>query len=334
MSQVARSSKTQQGQLSALYAPIERELEQVEDLLLSELQNRDPYINELVRYGFRLGGKRLRPALLLLAAKAFGSIQRTHIVLAAAVEMIHTATLVHDDILDEATLRRHAQTVNARWNNETSVLLGDYLFTHSFYLASTLESTYACQTIGRATNTVCEGELRQTASRGDFQLDEEEYFQIIAAKTGALCACCCQLGAHYAAADATAEDRMHRYGLHLGIAFQIADDLLDFTGDEQTAGKSLGTDLGKHKPTLALIYALRQMTADQRAEAIAILNGASNGTAGRLSAWLARSGGTAYALEKARQQAQSARQNLGGVPWNDARNALEGLTEFVIERSQ
>src|SRR5436305_2784489 len=158
-------------ELQALYAPVAAELAEVEAVLKAELQSDYPFVAELVRYGCLLGGKRMRPALFLLTAKAAGGpITREHIVLAAVVEMIHTATLVHDDVLDEAHMRRHLVTVNARWDNEASVLLGDFLFTHAFYLASTLDSVIGCRLIGRATNIVCEGELRQKGARGHFQV--------------------------------------------------------------------------------------------------------------------------------------------------------------------
>ena len=152
----------------------------------------------MVRYGCLLRGKRLRSALLLLVAKAAGQVDHAHLVRAAVMEMIHTATLIHDNILDEAGLRRHLDTCNARWDNKPSVLLGYYLFTHAFYLASTLDTTYACRVIGRATNTVCEGELRQVSTCGDFTLSEADYVTIINSKTAELCACAAQLGAHYA----------------------------------------------------------------------------------------------------------------------------------------
>ncbi len=158
--------------LDTLYAPIADELEQVEDILRREMRSRHPFVDELVRYGCLLGGKRLRPALLLLSAKATGEVTPHHLTLAAVVEMIHTATLVHDDVLDEASMRRHLATVNARWDNEASLLLGDFLFSHAFYLASTTESTLACQLIGRSTNIVCEGEIRQKGSCADFELSE------------------------------------------------------------------------------------------------------------------------------------------------------------------
>ena len=171
--------------------------------------------------------------------------------------MIHTATLVHDDVIDHAGLRRHLATVNTRWDNEASVLLGDFLFSHAFYLASTLDSPLACQAIGRATNIVCEGEMRQKGSRAEFSLDEATYLQILDAKTAELCACCCELGAHFSGAQASAIRRLAAYGRNLGIAFQVADDLLDVLGDEATVGKSLGTDFAQQKPTLPVIRALQ-----------------------------------------------------------------------------
>jgi len=250
--------------LASLLAPIEQELASVSQRLQAELRHPDPFIDELAQHSFRLGGKRLRPALLLLTAQAVGEVNDSHRVLAAVVEMIHTATLVHDDVLDEAEIRRHEATINARWNNQTSVLLGDYLFTHAFYLASTLETTYGCRAIGRATNIVCEGELKQTVASGDFELSRETYFQIIESKTAELCACCCRLGSHYSGASGQTTKRLESYGRHLGIAFQIADDLLDLEGEEQLTGKSLGTDLDNRKMTLPLIHLRDQLDYDQQ----------------------------------------------------------------------
>src|SRR5262245_15205496 len=221
--------------LRHLYAPIAVELAEVEALLKAELRSDYPFVDELVRYGCLLGGKRLRPALLLLTAKAIsGRAKREHITLAAVVEMIHTATLVHDDVLDEAQMRRHLATVNARWDNEASVLLGDFLFTHAFYLASTLDNVLGCRLIGRATNIVCEGELRQKGSRGNFLLTEGEYLEIIEAKTAELTAVSCRLGAVYAGSGEKVADEMDGFGRDLGIAFQIIDDLLDVQGEEKT----------------------------------------------------------------------------------------------------
>lgn len=321
-----------QRRMAALYEPIREELARFEEILRAELRNDYPVVDELVKHGFRLGGKRLRPALLLLSAKAVGPVTEEHFVLAAVVEMIHTATLVHDDVLDEATLRRHVDTVNARWGNQTSVLLGDYLFTHAFYLASTLESTFACRTIGRATNTVCEGELRQIDSQGRLSLSEAEYLGIIEAKTAELCACACRLGAHYAGAGAAAEEALSRYGRFLGIAFQIVDDLLDLDGDEATTGKSLGTDLAQQKPTLPLIRLWELSNEAQRGELVAIIERSDHHRREALEPWFENAEALEYARQTADDYAEKARAELGALAPSPARTVLKQLTEFVVQR--
>lgn len=317
-----------------LYAPIATELAAAEDLLRRELSSDDPFVDSLVKHAFHLGGKRLRPALLLLAAKATGTLERDHVVLAAVVEMIHTATLVHDDVLDEAGLRRHRETINARSGNEASVLVGDFLFTHAFYLASSLGTTYACQTIGRATNIVCAGELRQIHSRGNFELTEAEYLSIIEAKTAELCACCCRLGAHYSGASASCADALDRYGRNLGIAFQIADDLLDLVGDEIAMGKSLGTDLAKEKLTLPLIRLLGESTPAQRAEIVELLSSHDRADTTQINVWLERSDALAYAREKARAYAAAARAETRHLPPGRERDVLVALSELVVSRHE
>src|SRR5262249_39735266 len=197
-------------------------------------------------------------------------------VLAAVVEMIHTATLVHDDVLDSATVRRHVATVNAGWGNQTSILLGDYLFTHAFHLSSTIGDVRACRIIGESTNRVCCGELHQVTERGNFDLGEDAYFAIIDGKTAELTSCACRLGALYADSSNEVIEGLARFGRYLGLAFQIADDLLDIVGEERSAGKSLGTDLDQKKLTLPLIYYLAQAAPDEKAKALAILDAAAN----------------------------------------------------------
>ena len=297
------------------------------------MQSDWPFVHELLQYGGKLGGKRLRPALLLLSAQATGTIRPEHVTLATVIEMIHTATLVHDDVLDEADMRRHLATVNARWNNETSVLLGDYLFSQAFYLASTLETTYACQRIGRSTNIVCEGELRQVGSRGDHGLSEQEYFQIIDGKTAELCACACHLGAKYACERADWVDALEHYGRSLGMAFQIADDLLDLLGDESTTGKSLGTDLEKQKPTLPIIHCYRRANAAERRELVSLLETPTASTREQLQTWLDRFEAIPYARRIARRFAEEARGQLEGLPSSAAQGALLEITEFVVARA-
>jgi octaprenyl-diphosphate synthase len=315
-----------------LYAPIATELAAAETLLREELASDDPFVDQLVKHAFRLGGKRLRPALLLLSAKATGKVTRDHVVLAAVVEMIHTATLVHDDVLDEASLRRHRETINARSDNEASVLVGDFLFTHAFYLASSLETTFACQAIGRATNTVCAGELRQINSRGNFDLLETDYLAIIEAKTAELCACCCRLGTHYSGATPQYEEALARFGRNLGIAFQIADDMLDLVGDEVSMGKSLGTDLEKQKPTLPLIRLLAESNAAERSEIIELLTSKNRADAQQINAWLDRGDALRYTRDKARAYAALAQEDALRLPPSPARDVLVALCELVVSR--
>jgi len=312
--------------LRTLYAPIRAELDRVEEILREELRSDHPFVDQLVKHGFRLGGKRMRPALVLLSAKAAGRLNQEHLVLAAAVEMIHTATLIHDDVLDEATLRRHLDTVNARWDNEASILLGDYLFTRSIRMASAVDGPFACRAIGEAAQTMCEGELRQVASRGNYDLDETDYLEIIANKTAALTACCCRLGSHYAGADPQACETLTQFGRYLGIAFQIADDLLDVLGDEVTAGKSLGTDLLKQKPTLPLIRLLSQVDEQDRAKVLAVLERSSNHRREALRSWFDRFDAISYARQKAIYYTERAADLLDSLPETEGRNLLKEMT--------
>lgn len=334
MTPVAADRQETRKYLDLLYAPIREDLARVEQVLKQELRSDYPFVDELVKHGFRLGGKRLRPALVLLAAQACGGVRPAHHTLATVVEMIHTATLVHDDVLDEAAMRRHLETVNARWDNQSSVLLGDFLFSHAFYLAATLETTYACQVIGRATNIVCEGELRQIDSRSKYSLTEAEYLGIIEAKTAELTACSCTLGAHYAGADKNATAAMGRYGRYLGIAFQIVDDLLDLEGDEATTGKSLGTDLEQQKPTLPLIRLLAQSPSDDRRSIMEILTRTGNHRREALQPWFAQTDALGYARARAEEYAAQAREELANLPETPAKSVLEAITHFVVARQQ
>jgi octaprenyl-diphosphate synthase len=333
MSQVRHTDATARQALSRLFAPIASDLALVDRRLQQELRHSDPFIDELAQHSFRIGGKRLRPALLLLTAQAVRGVTSEHHTLAAVVEMVHTATLVHDDVLDEADVRRHLDTVNARWDNNTSVLLGDYLFSHAFYMASTLETTFGCRAIGESTNTVCEGELRQTNSSGNFWLSRDEYLGIIDAKTAELTACCCRLGAHYAGADETTVERLTGYGRKLGMAFQIVDDLLDLEGEEQSTGKSLGTDLAHRKMTLPLIL-LRDQAATADVERLQALYEESDAThSAMLVDWLESSGAFEHARRTAIDFAEEAAAELAVLRDSEAKRMLAEIARFVIARN-
>jgi octaprenyl-diphosphate synthase len=252
---------------------------------------------------------------------------------AAVVEMIHTATLVHDDILDEAMVRRHAATVNAEWGNETAVLLGDYLFTHAFHLAASLESTLACRWIGRATNLVCEGEMQQVHKRGNLDIDESAYFEIIRGKTAELTAVSCRLGAHYAGAPEATVRALERYGRDLGVAFQIADDVLDLRGDERTTGKTLGTDLEKQKLTLPVIRLLATADPAVAAEIRALLAAPAVDRRAFLRPYLESCGAFDYAWERAEGHVDAAVDALQCLPTSSAKDILRGLARYVVRRT-
>lgn len=307
-------------------------LAEVEAIYREELDSANPYVRDVLAQAARFRGKRLRPILLLLTAETCGGIRRDHHVLAAVVEMIHTATLVHDDVLDEAETRRHVATVNARWNNETSVLFGDYLFTHAFHLAASLNSTTACRLIGRSTNIICEGELTQIRERGNFELDEAAYFKIIDGKTAELCSVCCKLGALYAEAEDSHIVAATQFGRSLGMAFQIADDILDLIGDESQTGKTLGSDYVKQKLTLPVIRLLQSTPEPNRAEVVDCLARADADGWRRLREQLLDSEALEDARRTALQYADDAKAELLRLPDSPSRAILAETTEFAALR--
>lgn len=319
--------------LADLYGPIAAELADAERIFQEELASRFPFVQHLVDHCADFQGKRLRPALVLLSGRACGRLTPAHSVIAAVVEMIHTATLVHDDILDEAMVRRHAATVNAEWGNETAVLLGDYLFTHAFHLAASLESTRACRWIGHATNKVCEGEMQQVHHRGNLDLDEASYFAIVEGKTAELTAVSCRLGASYAGASEPRIEAMDRYGRELGIAFQIADDVLDLWGDERVTGKSLGTDLEKQKLTLPLIYLLQLAAPGDAADVRRMLEQGHAESRKQLRPLLESTGAIERAWQCAKHHVKQALESLDGLADSNARDLLRLLAQYVVRRS-
>lgn len=314
------------------YGPISDDLAAVERVLNEALVNKRPGLDRILRHLEHYRGKRLRPALLLLTARACGKVTPHHHTLGAVVEMIHTATLVHDDVLDEAEVRRHVATVNATWGNETSILLGDYLFTHAFHLASMVDAR-ACRLIGEATNRVCEGELHQVNEKGNLDLTEEEYFDMIDGKTAALTACSCRLGAIYSGATEETVEALTRYGRYLGLAFQIADDVLDLVGEEDCTGKSLGTDLEQQKLTLPLIRLLRSGGRDESRQLRQLLNAPGNHKRAAIAGQLAASDAIRYAQERALELTRQAVAELAGLPVSRCRTILEQLAERVVHRS-
>src|SRR3954464_8993783 len=239
MTTSTRTTPSISATLSQLTECIRPQLEAVERLFNQELSSDLRCVNALVKHVSRFRGKMLRPCLVLMSGRACGGeLTPAHTVIATVVEMVHMATLVHDDVLDEAELRRKGATINHLRGNEAAVLLGDYLISHSFHLCSSLDSQFASRIIGRTTNQVCEGELLQIDQRNNLDLDEETYLQIITRKTGVLCATCCFLGAAFAGTSESHAAALETFGRSLGIAFQIQDDILDIVGDCGTVGKT------------------------------------------------------------------------------------------------
>jgi octaprenyl-diphosphate synthase len=315
-----------------LYAPIKADLLEVEAILAHTLKSRYERIVAIVNHVKHYRGKRLRPALLLLVARACGRVVPAHHVLGAVVEMIHTATLVHDDVLDGATVRRHVATVNAGWGVPASILLGDYLFTHAFHLAATTGSADACRIIGDATNRTCEGELCQGLQRGNLDLSEEEYLDLIDGKTADLISCCCRLGALFSGATSDVVEGLARYGRWLGLAFQVADDLLDLVGEERTTGKSLGTDVEQQKMTLPLIRLLSTATAPAACRLRQLLTAPGNHKREALRPYLDDGDALDYATRRARDFAARGRAELECLPPSPCRTILEALAERVVQR--
>ncbi len=317
--------------LATHYEAIASDLEQVCRIFDDELGTGIPVVDELCGHVRRYRGKMLRPALVLLSGQACGGIRDAHRTLAAVVEMVHMATLVHDDVLDDADVRRRFPTVNRLQGNEAAILLGDFLISHAFHLCSSLDSQDASRTIGSTTNTVCEGELQQIHHRGNNDLTLDEYLEIITKKTAALTGTCCLLGAKYAGADAGTVAAFERFGLDVGIAFQITDDVLDIIGSEQRMGKTLGRDLEKHKLTMPIIHGLREGNHEQRRQLLAFLEQPSPDRR-ILQPLLEQTGSLDHTLVAARRYVDSAVSCLRDLPRTDARDALMSMARMIVDR--
>lgn len=318
--------------LAELYSPIAKDIDRATRIFGDTLISDQAMIADVCRHVDQFHGKQLRPAFLLLTARACGKITPEHHVLAAVVEMVHIATLVHDDVLDESDIRRRAATVNRLWGAERAVLTGDFLFSHAFTLCSSLDSQFASQVIGRTAITLCEGEMMQDANGANFDLSEDEYFDIIRRKTASLIGACGLLGAKYGGADERTVRRMRELGEALGVAFQITDDLLDLMGDEAEAGKSLGRDVYKRRITLPLIHFLRTAQPAQRAELLSILRESDPQRFRKIAPLLADSESLDYSVQTAHAHVGTALEILADLPASDAQASLQAMAEFILAR--
>ena len=305
-----------------------------------QLISRIEPVNSLCQYIERYRGKMLRPTLVFLAGMTAhphddGEPRDELITIAAVLEMIHMATLVHDDVLDDAAVRRGSRTVNAMSGNETAVILGDYLLSRSYHLCSQLDTQSTALRVGEITAVVCEGEMLQLAHRGRHDLTEETYMKIIERKTAALIAGAMELGASHAGASDEAVRAMREIGLKLGTAFQIQDDLLDITGNELAVGKTLGRDMDKGKLTLPIIHHLSQLDADQRDAAIEFFSSADTNdpsVRGAIVDAMHETGSIVYAREKAVHFVSGAKAALASFPPSPSRDALFAAADSVINR--
>jgi len=319
------------GPLSRVFEPVQAELDEVDRRITAQTAEFDPAIEGYVAYAIGGGGKRLRPLVALLSGGATGSLVSGHLDLAVIVELIHLATLVHDDIMDEAERRRSQPTVNARWGNSLSVLLGDVLFAHALNLSTDFDDTSISRTIARTATEVCSGEMIQTQRRFDLQLSREEYFRIIGMKTGSLFACAAELGAVISDAPAAVVRRMKSYGAKIGTAYQIYDDCLDIAGTEAETGKTLGTDLRKGKLTLPVLTLLESASAFDRERCCALV---LEGKLEEVTALLQNSpahGALGASVDTAAELIRAAQAELAPLTASRCLDSLFGLGEALQE---
>lgn len=320
--------------LATIYAPIRGDLDRLQEVLEQELVAEDPFIGELVRHVLGTPGKMIRPALLCLSAQASGGAGEARLWLAAAVELIHVASLIHDDIIDEADVRRGTASVNVQWGNQVAVLLGDYLFAKAFDLLSRVRHPEVAPTIAFATVKMSQAEIMQTKYGGEPHDDEAVYLKIIAGKTAHLFSAACRAGG-VVAGNADAAEILGTYGLQWGMAFQITDDALDLTSREEALGKPIHSDIQSGKVTLPVIRALRDASPDDRARLVSLLNGpARDGQMAEIKRLLARYRGIEYALGVAGAYSQRAADALAPLVSTPAKESLLKLTEFVVVRAR
>lgn len=308
-------------------------MQAVDRVIRDQLHSDVVLIRQVAEYIIGGGGKRLRPALVLLSAGALGYRGTAHHTLAAVVEFIHTATLLHDDVVDESALRRGQPTANTLFGNAASVLVGDFVYSRAFQMMVNVGDMRVLQVLADATNIIAEGEVLQLMNCRNADIDEESYLQVIRYKTAKLFEAAGRLGAILAGAAPEVEQAMAAYGSHIGTAFQLIDDALDYSGEAGVIGKNIGDDLAEGKPTLPLIHAMRNGTAE---EAALVRRAVSSGGLAELEGVLAairRSGALDYTRRQAEVEAEAARAALAVIPATQYRDSLIQLASFAVTRS-
>ena len=311
--------------------PVESFLEAVAERLGLQVREFDPAIVPYAEYALTGQGKQLRPALVALSAHATGKLSDQHVTVAVIIEMVHLATLVHDDVMDEAEIRRGRLTLAANWSNEIAVLFGDCLFAHALKLAASFPTPEVCRAVSTATNTVCSGEIIQNQHRRNFQLARQGYVKVLEMKTAELFALSCELGAFVNGAPAARRKALRQFGLALGTAYQMYDDCVDVFGSEAVAGKSLGTDLAKGKLTLPVLLFWERAKAAERAKLEQLIHKWEPDCFAEVLALLERHETLSEALEIIHQYLKQAREFLRTLP--EGRDGLLGLTEYLARQA-
>jgi len=319
--------------LSAIRLPVAQDIKAVDTLIVQRLRSDVVLINQIGHYIVNSGGKRLRPLSVLLAARACGYSGSHHVDLAAVVEFIHTATLLHDDVVDGSELRRNRETANVVWGNGASVLVGDFLYSRAFEMMVDVGSMRVMEILAHATNRIAEGEVLQLLNTKDPDTDESRYMEVIMRKTATLFEAGTRLGAVLAESPDYVEEAMATYGLNLGIAFQLIDDALDYAADQGEMGKRLGDDLEEGKPTLPVIHAMSVGTAEQRQMLREAIEHGGRERIDEVAAVIATTNAITYTAELARGYARLAQEALAVLAPSDATDALAALADFAVGRS-
>ena len=319
--------------LETLYSLIEPDMAAVDAVIRRQLHSDVVLIRQVAEYIIQSGGKRMRPALLLLAAGAVGFNGKEKHELAAVVEFIHTATLLHDDVVDESDLRRGRETANAAFGNAASVLVGDFLYTRAFQMMVAVDDMRVMQILANATNIIAEGEVLQLMNCHDADVDESRYLQVIRYKTAKLFEAASQLGALLGKVDSATEQALAAYGMHLGTAFQLIDDVLDYSGQEVSTGKHLGDDLAEGKPTLPLIYVMQHGTPEEAACVRQAIESGGREDFPAVLAAIQRSGALQHARACAENEANLAREAISALGDSIYKKALIELSVLAVERS-
>ncbi|NOQ93095.1 MAG: octaprenyl diphosphate synthase [Methylophaga sp.] len=319
--------------IQSIYSLIEDDMSAVDSMIQSRLQSDVVLINQLGHYIINSGGKRLRPALAILCARACGYDGTSHINLATIIEFIHTATLLHDDVVDNSDMRRGRETANNLWGNEASVLVGDFLYTRSFEMMVEMESMRLMKILSHTTNVIAEGEVLQLLNCNDADTTEESYLEVIHHKTAKLFEAAGLLGAVISNAEPNVEQAMSDYAMHLGSAFQLVDDLLDYSESSETIGKNIGDDLAEGKPTLPLIYAMKHGTAAQASIIRTAIEEGQRDKIDEIITIIEQTGAIDYTAQAAKNEVDKAISTLAILEDSPYKDALIGLANFSISRS-